>query len=58
MVYAGGGVDVMTLDPASFQAQQLAAEAGGQAPHANEAVLTSEAAPFVGAACLQPSCQT
>lgn len=52
-VYAGGGVDVMTLDPASFQAQQLAAEAGGQAPRANEEVLMSEAAPFVGAACLQ-----
>jgi len=48
-----GGADVMTLDPASFQAQKLAAEAGGSAPRANERVLTDSPEPFSGAACLQ-----
>merc|ERR1719359_1694946 len=43
----------MTLDPASFQAQQLAAEAGGQGAHANDPSLTDSPAPFSGAACLQ-----
>merc|ERR1719181_1735313 len=55
-VYANnsyGGVDVMTLDPESFQAQQLAVQAGGEAPHANESILTDAPAPFSGAACLQ-----
>lgn len=47
-VYAtnGASADVMTLDPESFQAQKLAAEAGGS--HANEPPI-----PFSGAACLQ-----
>jgi Ca2+-binding EF-hand superfamily protein len=52
-LYSRGGVDVMTLDPASFQAQKLAAEAGGYSPHGNDAVLTDAPAPFSGAACLQ-----
>jgi Ca2+-binding EF-hand superfamily protein len=47
------GLDVMTLDPQSFQAQKLAAEAGGQAPRANEKVLEDAPPSFSGAACLQ-----
>merc|ERR1719498_880297 len=43
----------MTLDPQSFQAQKLAAEAGGEAPHMNDRSLGPEPAPFSGAACLQ-----
>lgn len=49
-----GDADVMTLDPQSFQAQKLAAEAGGEAPKANDPTLGDEPAPFFsGAACLQ-----
>jgi Ca2+-binding EF-hand superfamily protein len=48
-----GGADVMTLDPQSFQAQKLAAEAAGEAPHMNDRSLGGDPAPFSGAACLQ-----
>jgi len=56
-VYASGGryADVMTLDPQSFQAQRLAAEAGGTEARANDRSLGNPPtpAPFRGAACLQ-----
>jgi Ca2+-binding EF-hand superfamily protein len=48
-----GGPDVMTLDPQSFQAQKLAAEAADTHAHANDPSLTDGPSPFSGAACLQ-----
>jgi Ca2+-binding EF-hand superfamily protein len=53
-----GGVEMLTLDPRSEQAQMLAEEAAasaGRNPHANEASLGAEQAAggFSGSACLQ-----
>jgi len=52
---SASGMDARTLDPQSFQAQQLAAQAGGYAPHSNDKALNESGAavPFSGAACLQ-----